>query len=195
MTSVLADILSSRVRAEIFRLLFGLDACELHLREIERRSGLSVATVRQELHRLSDMGLVIARRDGNRLYFSANRAHPLYPEIHSLSLKTTGLADVLRDALGREGIDAAFVFGSIATGAADAESDIDLMVIGRVGLRALAKRLSGVSARLGREINPYTLTPAEFGRRLKARDHFITSVLATPKVFIVGDEDELAELG
>jgi len=45
----LSDILSSRVRAEIFRLLFGLDEKELHLREIERQAALSLSTIRQDL--------------------------------------------------------------------------------------------------------------------------------------------------
>ena len=48
--SVLADILSSKVRAEIFRLLFGISDKELHVREIERQSGLTYGTVQQELN-------------------------------------------------------------------------------------------------------------------------------------------------
>jgi len=41
--TLLADILSSRVRAEIFRLLFGLTPGELHMREIENVMELKVA--------------------------------------------------------------------------------------------------------------------------------------------------------
>ena len=55
---VLSQILSSRVRAEVFRLLFGLGEAELHGREIQRRSGLAVGTVRQELKKLERLGLV-----------------------------------------------------------------------------------------------------------------------------------------
>jgi DNA-binding transcriptional ArsR family regulator len=69
---LLADLLSSRVRAEIFRLLFGLHEKELHVRELERRSGLSLGTVRQELKKLLRWDLVRARRDGNRLCYRAN---------------------------------------------------------------------------------------------------------------------------
>ena len=59
----LAELLSSNVKAEVFRLLFGLQAEPLHLREIERRSGLAVATVQQELARLTKLGLIEARPD------------------------------------------------------------------------------------------------------------------------------------
>ena len=58
----LADLLSSRVKAEIFRLLFGGAESELHVREIERRPGLADATVRQKLKRLTRLRVVEPRR-------------------------------------------------------------------------------------------------------------------------------------
>ena len=70
----LANILSSRVRAEIFRLLFGLDEKELHLREVERQAGLSLGTIRQDLQKLLKLDLVKTRWDSNRLYYRANAA-------------------------------------------------------------------------------------------------------------------------
>ncbi|MCK5597209.1 MAG: hypothetical protein KAJ04_07160 [Candidatus Eisenbacteria sp.] len=42
------------------------------------------------------MDLVTPRRDGNRLYYSANRAHPLYDDIRNLVMKTIGLAEAVR---------------------------------------------------------------------------------------------------
>jgi predicted nucleotidyltransferase len=193
--NMLAEILSSQGRAEIFRLLFGPSNGELHGRELERQSGLADATVRQELKKLTRLGIVAARQDGNRTYYHANIAHPLYPDIRNLVLKTSGLADVLSEALGKADIDVAFVFGSVASGNTTAASDIDLLVIGTLTLRQLGKRLSGIATKLGREINPHVLTPEEFARRKKERDHFITSVLDTPRLFVIGSEDELTKLG
>jgi len=166
------------------------------VRELERRTGLSDATVRQELKKLTRLGMVEARRDGNRAYYRANDAHPLYPDIRNLVLKTSGLTDVLREALGGAGdIELAFVFGSIAGNTSKAHSDIDLMVVGTIGMRQLSKRLSGLEAKLGREVNPHVLTPEEFTRRTGERDHFITTVLKGPQLFVVGGEDELGRLG
>ena len=42
---LLAEMLSSNIRAEIFRLLFGVRDEELHMREIERRSGAAIGTI------------------------------------------------------------------------------------------------------------------------------------------------------
>lgn len=187
----LADLLSSRVKAEIFRLLFSISGQELHVREMGRRSGLAEATVRQELKKLTRLGVVEARRDGNRTYYRANSLHPLHPDIRNLVLKTDGLVGVLRKPLLHAGIRLAFVFGSLAGGSEKASSDVDLMVIGTVTLRQVGRLLSGVAAALGREINPHILTPEEFARRKMSRDHFLTRVLGSPRLFAIGNEDEL----
>lgn len=97
--NLLSEILSSKVRAEVFRLLFGTDISELHLRELERRSGYAVGTVQTEMRKLERLDLVCRRKDGNRLYYSANRQHPLFMEIQGLVLKSAGLVDALKAAL------------------------------------------------------------------------------------------------
>jgi DNA-binding transcriptional ArsR family regulator len=194
--NALADILSSRVKAEVFRLLFGLDGRPLHLREIERQSGLAVSTVRQELQQLTSLGLVEKRVDGNRRLYSANRHHPLYPDIRNIVLKTSGLAEILRAALQPEtSIRLAFVFGSLARGEEQAGSDLDLMVIGSLTLRQLTRRLSGVGGKIVREINPHVLTLEEFLRRRQDGDHFLSTVLAAKRIFIIGNDHELETVG
>jgi DNA-binding transcriptional ArsR family regulator len=195
-SSSLAQILSSNVKAEIFRLLFGLEGKPLHVRELERRSGLAVGTVRQELHRLSKVGLIESRTDGNRRYYTAREDHPLYPEIRGLVLKTNGLADVLRRALEKEKrIKVAFIFGSLAQAREQAHSDVDLLVVGDLGLRDVTNLLDGAAEKVGREINPKVFTPQEFPRRKQAENPFLLRVLAEPRIFVIGDDHELGKLG
>jgi predicted nucleotidyltransferase len=193
--AVLQEILSSRIRSEIFRLLFGLSERQLHIREMERRTGLSVATVRQELQKLLRLQLVEAERSGNRLYYRANKGHPLYTDIRNIVLKTSGMVDILREVLDKEGVKIAYVFGSMASNQEGATSDVDLMVIGDVGLRTLSGWLSGVSEQIGREINPHVMNRAEFRKRKQSRDHFITRVLESEKLFIKGSEHDLEAMG
>jgi len=191
----LEELLLSKARAEIFRLLFGLHGGELHLRALERASGLSAPTIRQELLKLTKLDLVKIRKDSNRHYYKANVEHPLYGDIKNLVLKTSGLVEILKKALNRKEVKIAFVFGSIATNRDMGGSDIDLLVIGDVSLRKIVGWLSGVSDQAGREINPHTMTIDEFRKRRKEAEHFLTSVLESPKLFVIGNEDELAGLG
>lgn len=192
---VLASLLSSRTRAEVFRLLFGAVATEMHGRELARQSGCNEATIRQELRKLKRLDLVISRRSGNRVYYRANHAHPLHPEIHQLVLKTAGLVDIVKQAFSGAAIDVAFVFGSVAEGRPNAESDIDLMVLGDAGLRELVSLLSGVSEMIGREVNTHALTVKEYRRRLAEGDHFVTQVLSGTKLFVTGNQDDLEAMG
>jgi predicted nucleotidyltransferase len=141
------------------------------------------------------MQLVEAQRSGNRLYYRANKGHPLYPDIRNMVLKTSGMGDILRDALDKEGVMIAFVFGSVASNQEGATSDVDVMVIGDVGLRELSGWLSGVSERIGREINPHVMNGNEFRRRRRAHDHFLTRVLESEKLFIKGSEHDLEAMG
>ena len=87
------------------------------------------------------------------------------------------------------------MFGSVAAGTAGAESDIDLLVVGDIGLRKLSELLAGVGDRLGREINPHVLTPAEFAKRARAKEHFVSSVMRSKKIFVKGSEHELDAMG
>ncbi|HTI72479.1 MAG TPA: nucleotidyltransferase domain-containing protein, partial [Candidatus Limnocylindria bacterium] len=129
------------------------------------------------------------------VYFSANTDHPAHRELTALVLKTDGLAGVLAKALDDSEIRLAVVFGSIARGETRAESDVDLLVVGSVGLRRLTKLLSGLAEKVGREINPHILTPEEFLERKKNRDHLVTSVLSSPMIFVKGTEHDLAAMG
>jgi len=188
-------LLSSRARAEIFRLLFSGPEEELHVREIQRRSGLNDSTIRQELRKLTDLDLISGRKDSNRIYYSANKENPLYEDIQNLVIKTSGLVDVLKASLQDGRIKIAFVFGSVPKGEVKAGSDVDIMVIGEIGLRGLSSLLSGVSEKIGREANPYVLNRAEFRKRLQDKEHFLSSVLRSPKIFIIGNEHDLAAMG
>ncbi len=194
--TVLAQILSSRVRAEMFRLLFGLSDQPLHMRELERRSGFAIGTIQTEMKKLVGLDLVERRKDGNRVYYQANKNHPLYGDIQQMVFKTSGVVDTLKQALGnQEAILVAFLFGTAATGRLGAESDVDLLVIGEIGLRKLLSLLTGVGNRIGREINPVVMSIREFRKRVADQEHFITAVWDGPKHFIIGSDDDLAAMG
>jgi hypothetical protein len=46
-----------------------------------------------------------------------------------------------------------------------------------------------------REVNPHVLSEQEFAKRKQSGEHFLSNLLNSPKVFIKGNEDELAAMG
>jgi len=188
---ILSEILSSRIRASILRLLFGFDAKELYMRDLERRSGFSIGAIQTELKKLLRLELLKKRKDGNRTYFQANKEHPLYSDLRNLVLKTNGLIDIIKDALiHSDAIRYAFIFGSFARKEETSLSDIDLMVVGDLGLRHLTKMLSGLSDRLHREINPHCLSEQDFIKRKNDGEPFINRICEESRLFIIGDEND-----
>jgi len=128
-------------------------------------------------------------------YYQANADSPLFPELRGLLLKTAGLVDVLAEALQPVAaqISSAFIYGSIASGREQSDSDIDLMVIGAVSPADLALPLRRAREMLGREINPTVYSSAEFSKKRAAKDHFLIQVLSKPKLFVLGKENELGK--
>jgi predicted nucleotidyltransferase len=190
----LALLFHSEVRAEILRLLFGLKQKPMYRAEIIGRTDFANRSVEEELQKLVTLELLTTTLDGNRRYYTANQAHPLYPELHNIVLKTSGLKDLLLEALPPKKIDYAFVFGSVAALNERADSDLDLLIVGSVRHRDIASALRALTERLGREINALFYTREELNTRLDARDHFLSGVLAKPKLFILGDEHEFTDL-
>jgi predicted nucleotidyltransferase len=192
---LLSEILSSRIRAALFRLLLDREPREFYMRDLERRTGFSIGAVQTELQKLLGLELIAKRKDGNRVYFKANTAHPLYPDLQNLVLKTNGIVGILKEALTHsEEIKCAFVFGSVARKNATASSDIDLMVLGDVGLRQLTGILSGLSGKLNREINPHSMSVQDFIRRKKDGDPFVNRICEEPRLFLIGDENDFAAM-
>jgi predicted nucleotidyltransferase len=184
-----------KARAELLHLLFSDSEKSLHLRDLARLSGLALGSIQREVANLRNADLILERRDGNRLYFKANTAHPIFHELQGIALKTTGLRPQLATALnGLDGIDLAFVYGSYADGKAGAESDIDLFVIGSVGLRQLSPRLREVADTMSREINPSVMSAASYRDKLNSGDAYIRNVTKGNKLWIVGSEDELTAM-
>jgi predicted nucleotidyltransferase len=184
-----------KTRAEVLRLLFETGDQENHLRDLARLANLSPAALQKELTSMAAKELVLTRRDGNRLYYRANTSHPLYPDLRGIVLKSSGIAAELSRILATVGgIDLALIFGSVAAGTATSRSDIDLLVIGSIGLRKLSTTLRGVAESLGREINPICMPPSEWQEKQRKGDAFAKRIVAEPKLWLKGGSDAFAAM-
>lgn len=195
MRNPLELLFSSKVRAEILRMLFGEEPAQMYLSDIAKKAGVTAWAVQKEIKNLQKQDLLQESRNGNRTYYMANPLHPIYPDLKDIVLKLIGPVPVLKEVLKTEGIQIAFIFGSMARNEAKASSDIDLMIIGDLGLRKVSSLLSEPSDKLGRVINPHVYSRKEYTKRVQAEEHFLTRVLEDKKQFIIGSEDELKELG
>lgn len=194
-TDLLTTLTSSSTRTDLLRLFFGDSPPQLHLREIERRTGISAGTLHRELEKLSGAGLLISKNDGNRVVYSVNERLEAVSAIRDLVRNSHGLTAELARHLPADKIDVAFVYGSLPRGDAREDSDADVLIIGNVTLQEVARAIRPVIDTFGRDINPVVMDPVEFSKRISAADHFVTTVSNDKKWFIIGDEEALGRLG
>jgi uncharacterized protein len=193
----LADLLFGRTRGAILALLYGKADQSFYTRQIAREVDGSVGAVQRELENLSKVGLIVRSSVGSQVFYQANRDAPIFRQMHALVNKTIGVFSVLRSALHplAKRILVAFVYGSVAREEETAQSDVDLMVVGKATLNQVLSRLSTVEKTIGRPVNPTVYSVLEFKSKLASGNHFLNAVLKGQKVFLLGDEDGLRKVG
>ena len=191
----LPSLLFPEYRRRVLCLLLLRPDEALHGREIARRTGLPAGTITRELTKLAEVGLLKRTKRGNQQVYSADTSGPIFTELASILRKTSGLADVLVQALAPAApkLRLAFVFGSVARGQETGGSDVDVMLIGDLGFREAVELLHPCQATLGREVNPKLFSASEFTDKA-ATEPFLIDVLAKPKIFLIGNAHDLEEL-
>jgi predicted nucleotidyltransferase len=192
-----SSILFPGYRRRVLGMLLLHPEESLHGREIARRTGLPAGTLTRELKRLAEAGLLNCERRGNQLLYSANRQSPIFEELAGILRKTSGLADVVAEALEplTDHIEVALIFGSVARGSETRGSDVDVLIIGPVDYGIVVDALYPAQERLAREINPKVFTAREWSGKLKEKNPFVLEVLSGKRIFLIGGEHELTELG
>jgi len=191
----LADALFSTIRQRVLAYLFGQPERSFFATELIGLAGGASGGVQRELARLAESGLVTVKRVGMQKHYQANPRSPLFAELCSIAQKTVGLAEPLREALAplAKRITAAFVYGSVAKRSDTAASDIDLLVVSdSLTYADLYAAIEQVTARLGREVNPAVYSRKDLAKRVKQNKAFVTRVMAQPKIWLIGAEDDLA---
>jgi len=169
--------LRSKARRKLLAYYFTNQAARHHLRDLAQRLRVDPSNLSKELGRLEREGLFRAEVSGRQKYFQLNRGYPLFKEVRSIVAKTIGAVPLIAESLKKiDGIDEAYLYGSLARGRQDAVSDIDVLVIGTPRGRVLAGAVRKLERQLGREINYTVLAVKEFKSRRNRKDAFLASV-------------------
>lgn len=190
------DALFPKTRRELLAAIFGQPERWWYLSELARHLNTTPSSLQRELKSLVSSGILRQRRDGKRTYFQAEKELPIFDELRSIFMKTLGVADALKSTLAKFGgrIRCAFIYGSVARHEEHALSDVDLMIIGSVGLSDLSPALRVLEKRFKREFNVKCYSPEEFRKKVEERNHFVLKILKKEKVFLQGDKNELESL-
>jgi predicted nucleotidyltransferase len=192
----LVEVLFGAYRRRILALLLLRPDQSLYVREIARLSGVPAGSLHRELKLLTEAGLLMRSESGNQVRYQLDTTCPIHEELAGIFRKTAGLADVLREALTpfTKKISMAFVFGSVAAGKERSTSDVDVLVVGSVTFAGIVGVLAPAGDQLRRAVNPVVMSKSAFMQKLQAGDRFVSRIVREPKIFLMGDASDLAEL-
>lgn len=192
----LSETLFSEYRRRTLGLLLLRPDEFFHVREIARLTQTAPGTLHKELTRLAEAGILESEKRGNQRLYRANKHCPIFTELAGIFRKTSGLADIIAQALTpcSAHIEVAFVYGSVASGKEIASSDIDLILIGSISFSDAVKQLYPTQTDLAREINPKVFSVKEWRAQRRRNEPFLAEVLSNPKIFLIGTEYDLAKL-
>jgi len=190
------DVLFPKIRQRIFAITFGQPDRWWYLSELAKQMRASPSSLQRELTSLADSGILRKKREGNRLYFQVETNSSIYLPLRELIEQTLGVIPALTSLLLtlKKEIQFAFIYGSMARQEEHALSDVDIIIIGSVGLISLSSELRNLERKFNREFNVKCYSTAEFISKMRSSNHFLTTVLKEKKTFIIGNEDELARL-
>ena len=185
-------ITKSKLREGLLVLYFTNPNKKYYLRELERILNFSVGNIRRELIKLESTGLFLSENKGNLVYYYLNQSYPLFDELKSIIFKTSGAPKMLQNILEKfKAISQAFIYGSFAKGEEREDSDIDLLIIGKVDEDKLIEEIDKLERKLQREINYAIYGKKDFNKKKEGGNPFILDILKEKKLFLIGDENEL----
>ncbi len=188
----LLGALFTSTQQKVLSLLFGQPERQFSLKEIISLAAAGSGAVQREVERLSAVDLLSTAPSGRTKLYRANQQSPLFEEIKSIFLKTSGVPQMIRKALfgTKANIEVAFIYGSVAKKTDAAMSDVDLFVVSdELSLTSLYEAMAPVEALIGRRISSTLYKSKELSEKLKSNNPFLTKINQGKRINLLGNFD------
>ena len=146
---MLEALISSKTRIKLLLRLFLNPGSKAYLRGLAEEFGESTNSVRLELNRLEEAGMLSSEHEGNKKVFKANNNYPLFGEIRNILLKHTGLKEVIDHVIEHLGdLSSVYLTGDLAMG--KHSNVVSLILVGnpdRMYLLRLIDKAEGLTSK------------------------------------------------
>ncbi len=169
MTTIFSGLISSKMRIRILMRLFLNPERKAYLRELSDEFKASPSHIKEELRNLTETGLLVRKKEGRQVLFSANRNHAVFNELHSMVKKAMGMDRILDSILRRLGnLEKAFLVDDYAEG--KDSGIIDLVLVGTIDRENLADLTAKTEKYIDRKIRTLIFSPEEFIKNQQCLD-------------------------
>ena len=197
---MLEQLFGSKTRVRILRLFLNNPSQPYYLRELTRKLKSQLNSVRREINNLGKMGIIKSVKpaedkeakeakgkkmiSGGKKYFITDTDFILYPELKTLFLKAQLLSEksFVRKIENLASVKLLILTG-VFVGLQNASTD--LLLVGAVNRRKLAKIAKEFEKDLNHGINYTVMSQQEFRYRRDITDRFLYDILEGKKMVIV----------
>lgn len=174
---MLDTLITSKTRIKLLLKFFLNSKTSSYLRNLEQEFGESTNSIRLELNKFEEAGLLKTSTSGNKKVFKANTKHPMFKDIQSILMKYTGIDKIMEQVVQRLGnLDEVFLVGDLAKG--KDSPIIDLIFVGEIDKTYLLNLTVKAEKLIGKKVRFVTFTKDEFNAQR-------TKVLEQPHIQIL----------
>lgn len=154
-------LITSKTRIKLLLKFFLNSKTSSYLRNLESEFGESTNSIRLELNKFEDAGLLSTSMSGNKKLFKANTKHPMFGDIQNILMKYTGLDKITEQIISKLGdVEAAYLIGDLAKGLDS--SLIELIIIGNINKSYLITLTEKTEKLIHKKVRFVIYTPEEF---------------------------------
>ena len=189
----LEQLFGSKSRAKLLRLFLANDGEDgrFYVRELARKLGLQLNSVRRELFNLESIGMLISEgiSGEKRKFYRLNKDFVLCKELKMLFLKSEFFTEnaFIKDVKESGKINLLILTGSFV-GIKDFPTD--MLIVGKINRKILAKKISDFEKELGRGINYTFFSPQEYKYRKDLTDKFLYGILESKKIMLINNSED-----
>jgi predicted nucleotidyltransferase len=154
-------LITSKTRIKLLLKFFLNSKTSSYLRNLETEFGESTNSIRLELNKFEEAGLLSTRMSGNKKLFKANTKHPMFSDIQNILIKYTGIDTIMEVIVSKLGaVDAVYLVGQLAKGLDSPV--IDLVIVGNINKTYLLNLTEKTEKIIHKKVRCMVYTPAEF---------------------------------
>ncbi|EKD46372.1 MAG: putative transcriptional regulator, partial [uncultured bacterium] len=183
---MLEHLFGSKTRVKLLSLLFRNPSKDYFVRELTRKVGERINSVRHELANLQKIGLVKSKSRERKRYYQMNQSFPLYKELGDLVIKATGApqAKLVQRILAMGDVRYAILTASFL-GRGKTDSGVDMFIVGNINNDELKRFVRKLESEYDREIKYAVMNDRDFQYRMQIGDRFVRDMVSGEHTILV----------
>ncbi len=196
---MIEQLFGSKTRVKLLQLFYTNPNRSFYVREMTRKIGEQINSVRRELSNLLNIGIITSDTTDNKLYYEVNQKYEYFDPLKLIfgnsPAKTkhqdrppsdvNGIAQDLKQ-IGH--IDLALYSGQFTR---DDTAGVDVLIVGDVNKNALQKYIEELEKRENKSLKYSVMNLTDFQYRIQIKDRFATSIVNAKKQIIVDEHNIL----